>query len=69
LGRAGAVSFVLADTFYLVGGKTNGGSISNEVWSFDLVSEQWVQKANLPFDGIWRGISFTWNNSGIIGLG
>jgi hypothetical protein len=68
-GRAGAVCFVLVETFYCVGGKTDGGIISNEVWAFDLVNEVWFQKGNLPFDGIWRGISFTWNNSGIIGLG
>jgi hypothetical protein len=68
-GRAGAVCFVLVDTFYCVGGKTDGGIISNEVWAFDLVNQAWIQKGNLPFDGIWRGISFTWNNLGIIGLG
>jgi hypothetical protein len=33
------------------------------------VNQAWIQKGNLPFDGIWRGISFTWNNLGIIGLG
>jgi hypothetical protein len=43
--------------------------ISNEVWAFDLIQEQWFQKANLPIDGIWRGVAFSWSNTGIIGLG
>lgn len=68
-GRAGAVSFLIGDTVYIVGGKTTVGIISNEVWAFDLVQEQWIQKANVPFDGIWRGVAFSWNDTGIIGLG
>ena len=68
-GKAGAVSFLIGDTVYIVGGKTSGGAISSEVWALDLIQEQWVQKANLPFDGIWRGVAYSWNNSGIVGLG
>ena len=68
-GRAGAVRIVIADTVYIVGGKTDGGLISSEVWGFDLTNEQWSQKANLPIDGIWRGIGFSWNNYGVIGIG
>lgn len=68
-GKAGAVSFIIGDTVYIIGGKTTGGTISNEVWAFDLIQEQWFQKSNLPFDGIWRGVSFSWNNTGIVGLG
>jgi N-acetylneuraminic acid mutarotase len=68
-GKAGAVSFLIGDTVYIAGGKTSGGAISSEVWALDLIQEQWVQKANLPFDGIWRGVAYSWNNSGIVGLG
>jgi N-acetylneuraminic acid mutarotase len=68
-GRSGALSLLIGDTVYIVGGKTNGGIISNEVWAFDLVQKQWLQKASLPFVRIWRGVSFSRNNAGVIGLG
>ena len=68
-GKAGALSFVIADTVYIAGGKSTGVMASDELWAFDLISQQWSQKNDLPFDGMWRGVNFVWNEEAIIGLG
>ncbi len=68
-GKAGALSFVIADTVYIAGGKSTGVMASDELWAFDLTSQQWSQKNDLPFDGMWRGVSFVRDDKGIIGLG
>jgi len=67
-GRAGMVQFVLNDTMYCVGGK-NASGILNEVWAYHFSNQTWIQKNNLPSGGIWRGIAFTFQNKGYIGLG
>lgn len=67
IGRAGMVSFILADTFYIVGGRNS--EILSEVWGYDLHANSWSQKSNLPNDGIWRGVAFSYSNEGFIGLG
>lgn len=67
-GRAGAVSFIIADTVYIIGGKTETEEALNEVWAYDLVNQSWSQKADLPFE-IWRGVAFSWNGAGVVGSG
>ena len=67
-GRGGMVEFIIQDTLYIVGGR-NANGILNEVWSYSFNDQSWIQKNNLPSNGIWRGIGFTNQGIGFIGLG
>ncbi|MEY4803815.1 MAG: hypothetical protein RL331_328 [Bacteroidota bacterium] len=67
-GRAGAQHFLMGSDLYWIGGR-NATGILNEVWCFHLSSNQWEQLANLPFDGIWRGIGFANQTNGYVAGG
>lgn len=68
-GRSGAVCFVIADTAYIVGGRNAAANALNEVWAYHLSDGSWTQRATLPFDGTWRGVAFSWQGKGLVGLG
>lgn len=53
-GRSGMASFVLADTVYVLGGKTSQTNNSTEVWAMSMTTFEWIQKRDLPFGGRWR---------------
>jgi len=67
-GRAGAQHFLIGSDLYWVGGRNDSG-ILNEVWCFQFDTQQWAQKADLPFNGIWRGIGFAHQTNGFIAGG
>jgi N-acetylneuraminic acid mutarotase len=67
-GRAGAQHFVIGSDLYWVGGRNESG-ILNEVWCFHFNSNQWEQLANLPFNGIWRGVGFANQTNGFVAGG
>lgn len=67
-GRAGSEHFIIGDSLYIVGGKNDSGILS-EVWSYDLVNGEWSQKTDFPDNGVWRGLSFAWNQNGFAGYG
>lgn len=67
-GRAGAQHFLLGSDLYWIGGRNDSG-ILNEVWCFHFDTQTWQQLGNLPFAGIWRGLSFSYNGSGYIACG
>ena len=67
-GRAGAQHFFIGSNLYWVGGRNDSG-ILNEAWCFHFDTQQWEQLSNLPFAGIWRGLSFSFNSFGFIACG
>lgn len=68
-GRSGGQCFVIADTLYIAGGKTNNSAATSELWAFDCVNEQWFQRSNLPNNGIWKGFGVANDTMAIVGLG
>lgn len=68
VGRAGAQHFLIGGDLYWVGGRSASG-ILNEVWCFHFNSNQWEQLANLPFNGIWRGVGFANQTNGFVAGG
>jgi hypothetical protein len=69
IGRSGSVAFVINDIVYIVGGKTSTNNAIPETWMYNPITNSWTQLANLPINGIWRGVSFTNNSKGFVGLG
>lgn len=68
-GRSGASCFVIADTAYIIGGRTQSDLALNEVWAFDLTSGIWSQKQNLPFGYRWRASAATIIDKGYLIFG
>lgn len=69
VGRGGSSNFVLGDKAYIIGGKNQSVTTEVEVWEYDIPNNIWTQKNDLPFAGVWRGISFVDDTTGYVGLG
>jgi len=68
-GHAFAMSFVINDKAYIIGGDT-GGVPLNTVWEFDpTTTTMWTQKNNFPGGVRDAGFAFSINNSGYLGGG
>ncbi len=48
LGTRGAVAFVRGNTAYIVGGAYGASSLSAQVWAYNIVSDTWSRKNDLP---------------------
>lgn len=68
LGRGGSSCFVVADTAYIVGGRT-ASQATDEVWAYHINEQTWVQKNNLPFGERWKGSAISHQNNGYFGFG
>lgn len=68
-GRSGHQSFVIGDTIYIAGGRSEGFLALTEVWAYRTDLQQWDQKASLPGDGVWRGFGVENDSVAIVGLG
>lgn len=68
-GRSGGHCFVISDTLYIVGGKTNTSAATSELWGYDCVNEQWFQRSNMPNNGIWKGFGVANDTMAVVGLG
>jgi N-acetylneuraminic acid mutarotase len=67
--RAGACSFVLNDTAYIVGGSTPILIAVNEFWAYSIQSDTWTFKGVLPFGGRWRASAVACNGKGYLIFG
>jgi|TARA_B110000908_G_scaffold12283_1_gene14268 N-acetylneuraminic acid mutarotase len=70
VGRSGSSSFMIGPyKAYIIGGKNQSVTTETEVWEYEITNDSWTQKNDLPFSGIWRGVSFVDDTTGYIGLG
>lgn len=69
IGRSGASCFVLNDTAYIIGGKTQSNLAIGEVWAYTISNDTWTQKTNLPFGSRWRASATSSNNNGYLIFG
>jgi|SRR5690554_2219578 len=65
-GRGGAASFVIGNSCYIIGGKTDSRNAIKEVWEYNMLSGQWQQKKDLPFGNRWRSAAVSENNRGYL---
>jgi N-acetylneuraminic acid mutarotase len=65
--RTRCIFFKLGDKGYVGGGEGMEGPF-NDFWEYDLVTDQWVQKNNLPFDvdNSYGAAAFSDNNTAAI---
>lgn len=63
-GLIAAVCFQFGDKIILAGGKGNNDTINHQVWQYDIASDVWTQKNNLPFSPLWRAACSTKGNLG-----
>ncbi len=54
-GRSGSSCFVIGDTAYIVGGRTNNLSAIDEFWAYCISQDNWTQKGNVQEEAVWRG--------------
>jgi hypothetical protein len=69
IGRSAASSFLIGSKVYIVGGNNSTIQTEYDCWEFDLSSLTWTEKNLLPNNGMWRGVTFTNDTTGYIGLG
>lgn len=70
LGRASAVSFVIADNAYIgLGRKVSGRPASNDIWEFNSVTKTWNKKNNFPGKARVNAIAEVVNAKAYVGLG
>lgn len=69
VGRGGSSSFILGSKAFIIGGKNQTVTTEAEVWEYDIPTNVWTQKNDLPFSGMWRGVSFVGDATGYVGLG
>jgi hypothetical protein len=68
-GRSGAGNFVIGDTAYIVGGKSNISQGLAEVWAYSILANTWTKKNDLPMPGCWRGSAFAIDTIGYLCFG
>jgi hypothetical protein len=70
MGKAFAMSFVINDKAYIIGGDTGGVPVSS-VWQFDPANSvnPWTQKNNFPTGPRDAGFAFALTNTGYAGAG
>jgi N-acetylneuraminic acid mutarotase len=58
------------DSFaYIIGGKTDSAAAIAEVWTYNLYTDQWQQKADLPFGNRWRASASSNSTDGFLAFG
>lgn len=67
-GRTQATSFVVNDKLYVFGG-TASGTLYNDLWQYNPISDVWIQKASCPCDARKEAVGFTMGNKGYIATG
>jgi hypothetical protein len=68
-GRMGTSFFVINDTAYIIGGKTATANSINEVWAYNMLTDTWMQKNNLPFGSRWRAAATATTHKGYLIFG
>ena len=66
-GRQVPSSFVIGNNGYVSCG--DQGTLFNDLWEYNSVTNIWTQKANLPAAGRFGAVGFSINNKGYIGTG
>jgi len=67
---SGMVYFTMNNKGYVgLGGLYYNTVIYNDLWSYDPLSNAWVQSAIIPYSGRYNAISFVINNKAYIGFG
>jgi N-acetylneuraminic acid mutarotase len=67
-GVRGASCFVLGNVAYIIGGAFGTTDALNELWAYDMGTNVWVQKNNMPFT-CWRSAATAAGGKGYLTLG
>lgn len=69
--RVKAVGFSIGKKGYLSTGSTtlHSGEKKSDLWEYDPVSDQWIQKAGLPGGARDNAVAFSYSGKGYVGLG
>lgn len=57
--------FIINSKLYVAGGIISGGMVTNEVWEYDLLTDTWTHKNNMPF-AMGFAPSFALNGKGYL---
>jgi len=63
----GTLAFMAGNTGYMIANPVSGSG--REVWRYDEAEDTWTRVADFPFVDILRGVSFTLNGKGYVGMG
>ncbi|MBL7849073.1 MAG: IPT/TIG domain-containing protein [Cyclobacteriaceae bacterium] len=67
--HSGSLTFSINDKAYLVGGLNELNALSAEVWEYDSSQDSWRQLADFPGGARMKGMGFSHNGLGYVGLG
>ena len=67
--REGAVSFSVGEKIYIGLGKDNTGSLQNDLYEYNTVTDIWTRKTDLPSAGLMKASVFVIDDIAYIGLG
>lgn len=67
--REEAVSFSIKNKGYIIGGIDENGNYKNDVWEFDPVSLNWIQKNNFPGGQRAHAVAFVIGTKAYVGTG
>jgi len=73
-GRENSVSMVINNRILIAtgrhfGGNLTGGHVDSDIVEYDLISNVWYERGNIPNEGRENAIAFTINGKGYIGYG
>lgn len=68
-GRSGSAVFVVENTAYIVGGKTESSDATDEVWAFNTIDQSWEEKNAFPFGGRFRASAIALAGKGYLLFG
>lgn len=69
-GRWNPYGFAINDKIYMGGGYVGNGQSTKDLWEYDMATDSWTQKADVPGSvNRTAAISFSINGKGYVGLG
>ncbi len=68
-GRSGVASWVDYPSIFIACGEKADGTVTNEVWEYNIFGEDWVQRASVPGPMRKHPVAFSINGMGYLGAG